>query len=284
LARNRTRVRSFPGSIDAAHQDYELLSKLRTSIFKYAGGQERLTGALPNILQDAIDFVIDPVRTARNAISELDNVEKTFIGLKVEHFLRDFLNVPKEIRDLHLDGVDVDIKNTVGATWMIPPETYKFEEPCLLITIADNEKRFWLGLIVARSAYLNAKNRDGKRSISKRGMESILWLVEGKSLPPSRWTHIDMERFRELRRLKGGNKRVSTFFRENLGKLIHRTIIQTLLYDQRDYMKRVRGNGGARDILKRERIRLLSGAYDMSALKKLGFETVSREEFVAVKD
>jgi Restriction endonuclease NaeI len=166
---------------------------------------------------------------------------------------------------------------------MIPPETYRMEEPCLLMAIADGEKRFWLGLVLARDAYLGAKNRDGKRSISGKGMQNILWLIEGKSLPPSRWKNVDIERFRELRRIKGGNNRVVLFFRENIGKRTHRTIIQTLLYDQRDYMKRVRGNGGARDILKREGIALLSGKYDKARLKSLGFEAASPDEFVAVK-
>jgi Restriction endonuclease NaeI len=283
LAKGDPVLRSFPTSITDQHGDYPTLSHLRDLIFKSAGGQDKLIIALPHILQDAIDFVIDPVRTARNRISELDNVEKTFVGLKVEHFLRDFLNVPKGLRDLCIDGFDVDIKNTVGRTWMIPPETYRSEEPCLLMAIADGEKRFWLGLVFARGAYLGAKNRDGKRSFNSKGMHNILWLVEGKNLPPSRWREIDMERFRELRRIEGGNNRVVKFFRENLDKRIHRTIVQTLLHDQQDYMKRLRGNGGARDPLKREGIALLSGKYDRVHLRNLGFPSVSYDEFIAIK-
>jgi Restriction endonuclease NaeI len=276
-------IRSFPSSITDEHGDHAVLSHLRELIFKSAGGEVKLTTALPSILQDAIDFVIDPVRTARNLISELDNVEKTFVGLKVEHFLRDFLNVPKGLRDMCIDGIDVDIKNTVGGTWMIPQETYRSEEPCLLIVIADGEKRFWLGLVFARNSYLGAMNQDKKRSFTKKGMQNILWLVEGKNLPPSRWKEIDMERFRELRRIKGGKNRAVKFFMENLGKKIHRTIIQSLLHPQLDYMKRVRGNGGARDPLKSEGIAVLSGKYDKSLLKSLGFASVSNDEFVAVK-
>jgi hypothetical protein len=34
---------------------------------------------------------------------------------------------------VNLDGLDVDIKNTTADTWMIPPETYKNEDPCLVI-------------------------------------------------------------------------------------------------------------------------------------------------------
>ena len=281
----RPSLRSFPASISDGHQDYYVLNGLRSAILDSAGGEQNLTNALPNLLQGAIDFVLDPVRTARNAISELDNVEKTFIGLKVEHFLRDFLNVPKGIRDLVINGTDVDVKNTVGRTWTIPPETYRVEEPCLLIAIADSEKRFWLGLIIARDAYLGAKegNRDGKRAITTKGMQNILWLVLGKSLPPSRWEHVDLDRFRKLRNLKGGTARAVQFFSENLGIPIHREIIQTLLYDQLDYMKRIRANGGARTLLRNQGVALLSSKYDRAELISLGLDIQSPDYFIALR-
>ena len=281
----RPSLRSFPASISDGHQDYDVLNGLRSAILDSAGGEQNLTNALPNLLQGAIDFVLDPVRTARNAISELDNVEKTFIGLKVEHFLRDFLNVPKGIRDLVINGTDVDVKNTVGRTWTIPPETYRVEEPCLLIAIADSEKRFWLGLIIARDAYLGAKegNRDGKRAITTKGMQNILWLVSGKSLPPSRWEHVDLDRFRKLRNLKGGTARAVQFFSENLGIPIHREIIQTLLYDQLDYMKRIRANGGARTLLRNQGVALLSSKYDRAELISLGLDIQSPDYFIALR-
>jgi Restriction endonuclease NaeI len=277
-------VKIFPPSISKSHQDYIELSRLRSSIHKSAGGSQVLEVAMPQILQEAIDFVIDPVRTARNSITELDSVEKTFIGLKVEHFLRDFLNVPSGLRDLVIDGTDVDVKNTVSTTWTIPPETYRSDEPCLLIAIADAEKKFWLGLIIAKSNYLTkAGNRDSKRSVSAEGLRNILWLVEGAALPPSKFHNINLKRFRELRFLKGGSKRAAQFFRENLNVPIHRVVIQTLLHDQLDYMKRLRGNGGARDILMNERILLLSNTYEKTELKQRGIALTSDDVWIAVR-
>lgn len=107
------------------HQDFESLTAIRDAILGNCGGAAALAAALPALIADAVDFVVDPVRTARTLISDLDNVEKTFIGLKIEHFLRDFLDFPKGIRDLRIGGVDVDVKTTVGKTWMIPPETFR---------------------------------------------------------------------------------------------------------------------------------------------------------------
>ncbi len=246
------------------HPDYEALAKIRDGIFAHAGGEQKLRKELPILIKNAVDFVIDPVRTARTKMSELDKVEKTFIGLKIEHYLRDWLGAPKGLhRDLNIDGVEVDIKNTIGSSWMIPPETFRAEEPCLLIATAKFDGRCWLGLVLARDAYLNSAegNRDKKRSISEAGRRNIMWLVEDQEYPQSRWDGIDMKRFRQLRDINPGEDRAAEFFRENIGRIVHRSVIQALLHDQLDYMKRVRGNGGARDILQHDGILLLNGSW-----------------------
>lgn len=275
-------MRNIASIVKEGHPDYDALIKIRNGISRRAGSLENLVSQLPIIIKDAIDFVIDPVRTGRTIVAELDGVEKTFIGLKIEHYLRDFLDVPAGIRDLVIDDVDVDVKNTIRTTWMIPPETYRTEDPCLLIASAEHERFCWLGLMLARSAYLNKPNRDRKRSVSAFGLQNILWLVKAAPFPTSRWDGIDMLRFRELRKMKGGSKRAATFFREYLGKPIHRSVVHALLHDQLDYMKRLRENQGARDILSKEGIALLSGSYDAAEARALGFENLQADEWLAV--
>jgi Restriction endonuclease NaeI len=278
--------RRFPPSgVGPKHPDFALLSKIRDGIFAKTGGPDRLSVHLPLLMKQAVDFVLDPVRTGRTKVEELDKVEKTFIGLKIEHYLRDWLGVPKGLkRDLQIDGIEVDIKNTIGTTWMIPPETYRTEEPCMLIASAKFDGRCWLGIIVARDAYLtNEKgNRDAKRQISAGGKKHIMWLVEDVPYPESTWDGIDMCRFNELRKIKGGKKRAAQFFRENIGRKVHRSIVESLLHDQRDFMKRVRGNGGARDDLEKEGIVVLSGVYDAKEAKRRKI-SLERDEFVAVR-
>jgi hypothetical protein len=211
--------------------------------------------------------------------------------VKIEHFLRDWLGAPKWLqRDLSIDGVEVDIKNTIGSTWMIPPETFRAEEPCLLIATAKFDGRCWLGLVLARDAYLNSAegNRDKKRTISEAGRKNIMWLVEDQEYPPSRWEGINMERFRELRKMQGGKLRAVQFFKENVGSIIHRSIVQALLHDQRDYMRRLRGDKkqvGARELLSEERIALLCGAWgdDCKVAAQAGFSDLTSEEWVAVR-
>ena len=265
------------------HPDYEMLSRVRDGILAKSKGRVRLQQELPGLIKNAVDFVLDPERTARTEMSDLDKVEKTFIGLKIEHFLRDWLDIPKGLhRDLQVDGIEVDIKNTIGATWMIPPETYRGEEPCLLIATAKFDGRCWLGLVLARDSYLGACNRDGKRSLSQSGRTNIMWLVEHEPYPASRWAGLDMLRFRELRKVAGGTKRAAQFFRENVDRVVHRSVLQALLYDQRDYMKRLRGNGGARDKLAPENINLISGVYDRKEAELAGF-ALQKDEFVAIR-
>lgn len=266
------------------HPDYAALCKIRDGIFELIGGKEGLQEGLPSLIKSAVDFVIDPTRTGRTQIAELDKVEKTFIGLKIEHYIRAWFGVPRGLnRDLLIAGSDVDIKHTIGSTWMIPPETYGNNEPCLLIATAKFDGKCSLGLVLARPEYLGAPNRDRKRSISAEGRHNILWLVKDEPYPPSRWDGLDMKRLWELRSLKGGRKRAAQFFRENVGRVVHRSVIEALLFDQRDFMKRVRGNGGARDDLKQEGILLLSGAYDSKLARIKGY-VLLKDEFVAAAE
>jgi hypothetical protein len=271
-----------PSKITEGHPDFAVLEKIREEILSRAGGQETLITKFPILVQDAVEFVLDPIRTGRTRIADLDNVEKTFIGLKVEHFFRDFLDVPKGIRDLVIAGSDVDVKNTVRDTWMIPREIYKVEGACVLIACDEPARRCWLGIVLARNDYLNAPNQDKKRSIARPAFSNILWLVEGAQFPESHWLNFDMGRFRQLRKMNGGSKRAAQFFRENLNKRVHRTVIQSLLFDQKDPMKRLRNNGGVRDILRNEKIALLSGIYDSETLRALGFPDIQSDQVVAL--
>ncbi|WP_423212635.1 NaeI family type II restriction endonuclease [Paracoccus yeei] len=266
------------------HPDYIELKKIADQVTLRAGGLKKLEADFPLMVREVIDSIIDPARTGRTRFEDLVNVEKTFIGLKIEHVLRDLIDVPSGLRDLVIDGMDVDVKNTVRDTWTIPPETYLKEEPCILIRSNEATLQCWLGVMFAKEAYLNPSlNRDDKRSVSAASRRNhIMWILDGVSYPAGHWEGIDTERFRELREIKGGNQRASIFMRENLGRKIHRSVIQALLYDQLDYMKRMRGNGGIRDILGPEGIAVLSGAYDAPLAKQLGYGILLKDEFLAI--
>lgn len=280
-------MRAHLSKVDSTHCDYSILKALQDEIASRTGGLESLQRNFPLLVRDAVDFVLDSVRTARTQVAELDNVEKTFIGLKLEHFVRDMLDVPKGVRDLVVAGMDVDIKNTVGSNWSIPQETYRSSEPCLLMAINDKNCTCSLGLIVAKLEYLHGGvgNRDTKRGVSTSGFANILWLVAEQPFPPSRFSGLDMDRFRQLRRIyKKGNDRVAQFWRENLRHVVHRDVMQTLLFDQKDPMKRLRVDGGAPDTLQHEGIAILIGTFlaDRNLAKSLGIHGLRPDDIVGV--
>jgi len=272
----------MPSIVDKNHQDFKILNHVYKGIVDAAGGIDRLQSEFPQTIRDAIDFVIDPIRTGRTQLQHLDNVEKTFVGLKIEHFIRDLLNAPKGLRDLVIDGVDVDIKNTLGNSWMIPPETYKNQDPCLVVNSEEDINKCWMGLLLARPEYLNAPNRDGKRGVKAGAVQNVMWIVENTDYPKSIWLPFDLAEFREMRQIPNGTPRAAEFFRRNLEKPIHRSILQALLYDQKDYMKRIRGNQGARDVLRQEGIAVFSGTYGNQVLDRLEIPTIENDEVIAV--
>lgn len=275
-------MRMLRSVVVPGHPDFEDLERIRNSICQIAGGEDAIQSAFPQAVRDAIDFVLDPIRTGRTELSELDNVEKTFVGLKIEHYVRDFLGAPKGIRDLVIGNRDVDIKNTLDNSWMIPPETYRDEGPCLVINSKEGESRCWMGVMLAKEKYLNAPNRDGKRGVKAGAVSNVLWLVEGAEFPPSVWRAFNMAAFRELREVQPGTARAAEFFRQNLGTVVPREVAEALLFDQKDPMKRLRGNQGARDVLKPEGIALLSGTYGNKVLEALGKPRLAGDEFIAI--
>lgn len=273
--------RLAPSTVQHEHQDFTILEPLAADILRRS---PNLIFALPEAMLAALESVLDPVRTGRTRLAELDNVEKTFVGLKAEHFVRDMLDAPKGLRDLVLAGQNVDVKNTVGSSWawMIPPETFRDSEPCLLMALDESRWQAWMGLIVARPEYLGSPNRDGKRGILSAAYANIWWLVEAAPLPRNHWDGIDMARFRELRKIRGGTARAAQYFRENLRRPTHRSVLEALLFDQADYMKRLRGNGGAKDELRPNDIALVSGAYFNAVLISMGLPVIGTDEHIAI--
>jgi hypothetical protein len=274
------------GIAETSETDSAILDRIEAALLARSGGRDQLCQRLPQLVIEALDFVLDPVRTGRTRVDELDKVEKTFIGLKVEHFFRDFLGLPKAARDLLIDGLDVDIKHTTSANWMIPPETFKTAEPVVLIMSAYEKQRCSLGVLVAREAWLSpgGGNRDGKKSLTQEGRRHVRWLVADAPLPASPWAGLDMVRFRALRQVPGGTARAAAFFRENLGRVVRRQVLEALLFDQKDPMKRLRHNGGAGEILKREGIIICSGAYRRDFAAARGIVLSSADEWVALRE
>lgn len=237
-----------PLGFNETHQDFLLIKQLEAAILRHAGGFEKFRVDIPRLLRRAIDEVIDSARPNRFVLLEIEKTEKTYIGTKIEILLRNHLGMRKgHVLDLAIDGIEVDIKNTIAANWTIPIEA--IGHPCILLRAQETTSRCSFGLIVIRENVLHdGRNRDGKRTISKAGLAQVYWLLRDVPYPQNVWEYIDPQTRAAITTPRGGAERLAALFRTMQGKPIARLLVQSVA-QQDDYMKRIRRNGGARDLL-----------------------------------
>lgn len=261
--------------------DSDILKAIEAEILQRAGSRETFCSEVPKLIRRAIDEVIDTPRTARLTLNQIEKTEKTYIGTKIEILLRNFLDIPKGTLDLEVNGVDVDIKNTTTGNWMIPREA--FDKACILISSNETTALCSIGLIVCRMEHLTSgQNRDQKKSISAEGRKHIRWIIKDQPYPKNFWEQVSIEDVKTIMAGKSANERLVRLFHQMLGIPISRQVIEGIAR-QKDYMKRLRKNGGARDQLVKDGIVLLSGQYDRILVKNLGLSECGKDEFISFK-
>ena len=267
--------------ISATPTDKKIVADVKRAILKNVGGEEGFKRDFPKLLRRAFDEVIDTPRTGRLTFDQTEKTEKTYMGTKIEIFFRAFIGYPKGLLDLNVDGMDVDIKNTVGSNWMIPQEA--FNKPCILIAANEKTARCKLGILVARPKYLSkGSNRDQKKSITSNSFKHIDWILFDCPYPQNIWETVAAAKVKRIFSARGGTQRLVQLFKEMEGIPISRTVIEGIA-QQKDYMKRLRKNGGARDELAQSNIAVLSGVYDKALIRALGIPVCSGEEFISFK-
>jgi hypothetical protein len=273
-------------SITPEHPDHGDLIDVRAFIEKVSkqAGRKGLSVEFPPLVRGMIDELVDTPRTGRLSLDELEKTEKTYLGTKVEIIVRDFLGVPKGIHlDLLIDGVEVDVKNTIGKNWSIPREA--INQICILIAVNESSNKCYFGLIRARREYLtDGQNQDLKHTISSDGKRNIMWLLHNQSYPANFWAQFgkhELLLFHDVANASP-NERLARLFRRYQRKTVPRSAIEDVAR-QLDSLKRVRTNGGARSLLKREGIAVLSGNYNKEVRRKLGFGDLKNGEFVSIR-
>jgi hypothetical protein len=265
-----------------SHPDHLALQPVYAAILRQSGGMDGFSAGVPRLFRRAIDEVIDAPRTNRFTLSETEKTEKTYLGTKIEILLRNFLKISKgRILDLLVDGVEVDIKNTMGRSWTIPLESY--DHPALLLRANETKARCDVGLILVRPEYLNpGSNRDAKRTISAASLSNIWWLLHNEPYPPNFWEMLPVSQRQLILAAGSGTSRIAVLFENIQRQPISRLQIQALA-QQHDYMKRIRRNGGARDILAAKGIALLWGQRDKKLISQLNLGLVAADEFISFK-
>lgn len=276
--------RSLPDSaILPEHPDFERLTALSTEITARAYGPLELERTFPQMLRDCIDAVIMTAKTGRRSYEELEKTEKTYIGTRVEIELRALLGLRKGRLDTEILGQDVDIKNTMGSNWMIPTEAV--DQPCILVAADEARALCYLGLIVARPAYLTVgKNKDAKRSISAEGFRHILWLLKEQPYPANFWRSVPADAVAAIFMGQSGNARMAELFRQMQGRAVPRDVIEAVA-KQKDFTRRIRkDNGrGTRDILEREGIVLMEGRTDAQLIKAFDLPECGQSSFISFR-
>lgn len=268
---------------DPQGEDSAILEAVEAVLVASAGGREQLRTNLAKLLRTALDEVIDTPRTRRLMLEELEKTEKTYIGTKVEILFRNMLGLSKGKRlDLRVGDRDADVKFTIGGNWTIPMEA--IDEVCVLISCSERSATFKLGLFVARLAYLGqGMNRDSKRTVSAAGREFIRWIFFDEPYPRNFWAGYTAQQAVHIMDASvSGNERLRRLFQISAGSPIPRRIVESVA-QQRDYMKRLRKNGGVRDLLEKDGYLLLSGTYDSAAIAARQLPACARDEFICVK-
>ena len=86
----------------------------------------------------------------------------------------------------------------------------------------------------------------------------------------------------EIMTARGGSARLAALFEKIQRRPISRTQVEAVA-QQKDYMKRLRRNGGARDILSGKGIEVLWGGKDRERIEELGLGPVLPDEFVSYR-
>ncbi|WP_092806964.1 NaeI family type II restriction endonuclease [Klenkia marina] len=246
-----------------------------------------------SVLRDTLDQLLDGRRRGRFDYRNLYKTEKTYMGTLVEiNLQRAFDFNDGDVTDYSIADIDVDCKfsQRIGG-WELGPEM--LDQLCLVVRCSDRESSWRAGLVRASAdALRETTNRDAKRRLNDLGMSQIQWLwPDHGRLAENLLLHLSPEvRDRIMtatgrtRRANPVQARVNQLFREVQGRIIRRSVLETVAHGADDPLKRARGNGGARDKLRPEGI-LVLGHQDNDPLvaDALGLPRPRKGEFVAAR-
>jgi len=247
--------------------------------------------AVAGVLRDTFDQLYDGQHSGRWAYEQLRKTEKTHMGTLVEINLhRRFKFADGDATDYRIAGVEVDCKYSMTyGGWELPPEAVG--HICLLLTASDASGSWTAGLIRVREPDLRpGPNRDAKRQLTalSRGRIQELWPGRGR-LTENLFLRLDPQVRRRIfgarspRGLPTGQARTNELFRSVQRRIIRRAELATVA-QQDDFMKRARGNGGARTHLRPEGILVLGHQdRDPQIAAALGLPVPQKGEFISAR-
>lgn len=233
------------------------MSRVTHALLSCVDKKQTFATKLGQIIRDAVDYVIDAPTLHRYRIEDLEPDEKTAIGKRIERLMRFEFGFPRgEKLDLHLANEEVDIKTTLNNNWMFSRSSHGHIN--LLLAYDEGRATFKLGLAHVSPDKLGAKNRDQKQSLTAAHRGEISWIFENVSYPENFLATLPSQTLKSITQQSAGTLRVAQLFRFVKERPIPRHAICSVA-NQKDPLKRVRSNGGARDIVWRAGILVLAG-------------------------
>jgi hypothetical protein len=237
------------------------------------------------VIRDTFDQLYDGENTGHFRPEQLRKTEKTHAGTVLEINLQRTFDFADGIdMDYSICGSDVDCKFSMRMNgWMLPRES--LGHLCLVITADDARSRWSAGLVRVAEDRLNiGKNLDSKRTLNKHGRESITWVFTDHVLPENVLLHMSEDDLVAVLGAGSAKSQVAELFRRMEGRIVGRGVVRTV-GKQHDYMKRIRANGGARDLLSPEGYLVLAGhkPNQRSVASDLGLPEPHPGEFVSVR-
>ena len=235
------------------------MANIKADLLRRSGGLSGFTETTGAIIRAAIDYVIDAPTLARYAVDELEPDEKTAAGKRIERMLRHAMKIKRGRKlDVILGGEDVDIKTTMNRNWMFSKSSWGHVN--LLIAYSEKNATFSAGLAYVLEDHLGANNRDKKRSMKSKFREEISWIVRNTPYPPNFLGMLDRAELTQIVSLRYGTQRVNALLEAVQNRAIPRHAIVSVA-NQKDALKRIRSNGGARTRLWPKGILVLSGTF-----------------------
>lgn len=243
------------------------------------------------VLRDTLDQLYDGQHTGRWKYDQLHKTEKTHMGTLVEiNLQRELCFDDGDATDYRIAGIEVDCKYSMTyGGWELPPEA--IGHICFVLTAHDETSSWSAGLIRVREEYLrDRRNRDSKRQLSAAGRSRIrqMW-PQHQNLAENIFLHLapgDRERIFSAKATRGtqhGQARTNELFRTVQRRIIRRSEVATVA-QQDDFMKRARGNGGARTALRPEGILVLGHQEtDPLVATALGLPVPRKGEFISAR-
>jgi cellobiose-specific phosphotransferase system component IIA len=237
---------------------------------------------IADVLRNTIDQLLDGQHTGRYRWEQLYKTEKTHAGTLVEiNLQREFKFIDGEELDYRIANAEVDCKfsQTLYA-WMFPPEAVG--QLCIVVWVNDAESKWSLGIVRANDSLLRTStNRDLKRTLNENGRQAVQWLFESKTLAPNVFLKLGAEQVDEIFSQPSGQKKVNCLFVHAQRRLVTRAAVATAA-QQDDFMKRVRGNGGARTALQPQGFAIFGHAHRQLA-EALRLPVPKKGEFVSAQ-